>query len=438
MGRLTLNVLLSFAQFEREVTSERIRDKIAASKAKGMWMGGTVPLGYDRVDKQLIVNPEEADTVRHIFDQYLKLGCVRRLKTSLDLDGYRSKARPNQCRTNHQPFSRGALYTILKNPIYIGKIQHKGELHNGLHDPIVKESIWTGVQDRITRNRHDKKVRASAKRPSLLAGLLMDDRGNPMSPTYTKKANRHYRYYVSQAALQYRDRETGSVVRVPADEVENVVIKLIGGLLRNPGELIELTKPHRLAPDQLERVISEGQHLINDWRDQTVSQQITVLTDFLAKVVVDKSSIRVEVDRTGLVQHLLSRHGNTSKLLTLSAKQPLVLTEPVELRRSGIESKYVFPAGDPPKMHDRSVRALQLAVLTALRWNEELTSGASGSMDELVEKHGLNKRHFQRLKKLAFLSPEIIDRIIKGDVSDDLTLETLKMGFPEDWAAQAR
>ena len=95
-------------------------------------------------------------------------------------------------------------------------------------------------------------------------------------------------------------------------------------------------------------------------------------------------------------------------------------------------------AGDPPKMHDRSVRALQLAVLTALRWNEELTSGATGSMDELIEKHGLNKRHFQRLKKLAFLSPEIIDRIIKGDVSDDLTLETLKMGFPEDWAAQAR
>ena len=146
MGRLTLNVLLSFAQFEREVTSERIRDKIASSKKKGMWMGGLVPLGYDRVEKQLVVNESEAELVRHIYQRYLDLACVRELKAELDQEGYLSKPRPEHHKSRGSvPFSRGALYTILKNPVYIGKVHHKGELHDGKHVAIVDKALWDSV-----------------------------------------------------------------------------------------------------------------------------------------------------------------------------------------------------------------------------------------------------------------------------------------------------
>ena len=162
MGRLTLNVLLSFAQFEREVTSERIRDKIAASKKKGMWMGGLVPLGYDRVEKQLVVNEDEANLVRHIYRRYLDLACVRVLKSELDREGYASKPRPNHHKSpGNKPFSRGALYTILKNPVYIGKVHHKGELHDGRHAAIVDTELWEGVRSTLARQRQ---VSQSARR----------------------------------------------------------------------------------------------------------------------------------------------------------------------------------------------------------------------------------------------------------------------------------
>src|SRR5438128_35539 len=179
MGRLTLNVLLSFAQFEREVTGERIRDKIAASKQKGMWMGGIVPLGYDASERSLAVNPAEAETVRCIFALYRELGCVRRVKEEADRLGLRTKCRTTASGTERggRPFSRGHIYSLLSNPIYIGEIAHRGQLYPAQHPALIDAESWAAVQNRFDQNASDYRRKTHATEPSLLAGVLVDARG---------------------------------------------------------------------------------------------------------------------------------------------------------------------------------------------------------------------------------------------------------------------
>src|SRR6516162_3054106 len=203
MGRLTLNVLLSFAQFERDVTGERIRDKIAASKKKGMWMGGNVPLGYNASERTLVVNPAEATTVRRIFALYRELGCVRRVKEEADRLGFRTKCSTTADGTKRggTPFSRGHIYGLLANPIYTGRIAHKGELYPGLHPALIDNATWTAVRNQLAANTSDHRHRAKAAEPSLLAGLLVDARGARLTPSHAIKKGRRYRYYVSAALI---------------------------------------------------------------------------------------------------------------------------------------------------------------------------------------------------------------------------------------------
>ena len=433
MGRLTLNVLLSFAQFEREVTSERIRDKIAASKKKGMWMGGLVPLGYDRVEKQLVVNENEAELVRHIYQRYLDLTCVRELKAELDREGYVSKPRPDHHKTQgRKPFSRGALYTILKNPVYIGKVHHKGELHDGKHAAIVDKALWDKVQSTLARNRSNKAARASAKYPSLLGGLVWDDRGNRMSPTYTRRKNRHYPYYISQAVLQYKEGEAGSVLRVPGKTLETTVTDLMLDYLSGAENVLNLLADKSLASDVLDRAVQSGAKLAREWQEWDTSEQIPTINDLVVKVIVARESITVQLDRNQLIRRLTGiREEKTWK-----TGKAVELTASVKLRRSGIESKLVYPAGKQPRMHDRSIKALQEALLKSLQWNEDLIAGNVRSIDALIERDSLNPRQVHRLRKLAFLAPDIMERIITGDVPESLTLERLKKDFPIDWEAQ--
>jgi len=198
MGRLTLNMLLSFAQFEREVTGERIRDKIAASKKKGMWMGGNVPLGYLVKDRKLLIDEAEANTVRHIYRRYAALGSVWALKEELDCDGIVSKARVDRYgrATGGNSIARGALYTMLQNRIYRGRIVHKDKHYPGEHEAIVDEALWDEVQRQLGANRVDRASGTDAAEPSLLAGLIYDDSGQRMTPSHANKKGTRYRYYV--------------------------------------------------------------------------------------------------------------------------------------------------------------------------------------------------------------------------------------------------
>jgi site-specific DNA recombinase len=229
MGRLTLNMLLSFAQFEREITGERIRDKVAASKRKGIWMGGAVPLGYRVEDRALHVIESEAEFVRNLFRRYLEVGSVVRLKTALDAENVRLPVWTSRAgrKTGGNLMSRGHLYWILSNPIYIGRPRHKGQLHDGLHRAIIAQETWEHVHQRLALQTQTRRV----SRPddhSFLVGKLYDDRGNRMGASHASKGGRRWRYYVSRAALSGRRQDAGSVVRIPAAEIENPVAKAVG------------------------------------------------------------------------------------------------------------------------------------------------------------------------------------------------------------------
>lgn len=226
MGRLTLNVLLSFAQFEREVTGERIRDKIAASKKKGMWMGGARPTGYDIKDKQMVINAEEADLVRLIFQKYIELGCVRKLKEYLDIKDIKTKNWVSRKERVHggNSFGRGILYQILKNPVYAGKVRHKEKIYDGQHQSIISYDLWQGVQKKLADGSASGIGR---KKPSVpgngLKGKLFDCEGNPYSPVFTSKGAKQYRYYTNQALIQGKPIVNGIVSRIPAQDIEDLV-----------------------------------------------------------------------------------------------------------------------------------------------------------------------------------------------------------------------
>ena len=233
MGRLTLNVLLSFAQFEREVTGERIRDKIAASKRRGMWMGGTPPAGYRIENRQLVVEETETELVHHIFDWYLKLGSVRDLKNELDSKNIISPKRMSLKGKPYggKPFSRGGLYAILKNPAYIGKIPHKDKTYEGLHDGIIDDEVWQAVQTKLQNNTVSRKQ--ATEQRHILQGLIYDVDGTIYSPTYTKRHGRQYHYYISQNLLQYKDHPKGILARLPAHEIEKIVERTLRSEVKN-------------------------------------------------------------------------------------------------------------------------------------------------------------------------------------------------------------
>ena len=228
MGRLTLNVLLSFAQFERELSSERVRDKIAASRRKGKWTGGTVPLGYDAKDKKLVVNKTEAETVRTIFRRYLELQSFGKLVADLDLRGIVTKKRTTKVAKYNGaiPFTYGPLAYFLKNRIYLGEMHHGGKWFEGEHDAIVDRTAFDQVQQLLATKSTSRKAKRSDS-GALLVGKLYDDKGNRMSPSYSSKNGVRYRFYVSSALLRGRKTAAGSVGRIAAEEIENAVLTAV-------------------------------------------------------------------------------------------------------------------------------------------------------------------------------------------------------------------
>jgi len=244
MGRLTLNVLLSFAQFEREVTGERIRDKIAASKKKGMWMGGLVPLGYDARDRDLVINVAEAETVRMLFRLYRELGTVRRLKEAADRLGLVTKRRLHSSGrvTGGGPFTRGHLYHLLSSPVYVGEAIHKATSYPGRHDATIDQEMFDAAQRQLTDHSSPRRSATNAKAPSLLTGLVHDETGDRLCPTHANKKGRRYRYYISKRLMH----PTGSTVdgwRLPARQLEGAVLQLVQDFLKDEIRIIEALNP---------------------------------------------------------------------------------------------------------------------------------------------------------------------------------------------------
>lgn len=233
MGRLTLNVLLSFAQFEREVSGERIRDKIAASKARGMWQGGRPPFGFDIGDRRLITNKEDALKAKQIFELYLKYDNVRSLESELRRRNIKSRERVSQrgLKYGGKYFSRGTLYSLLQNPVYVGKISHKGEIHEGLHDAIISQHLWDKVQRKLNDQAPHQRGLEKQKHNNMLTGLISDEHGNPYTPVFTNKKDKKYRYYCNQALAEDKTHPNYQRVRFPAHEIEGVVEHAVRGEL---------------------------------------------------------------------------------------------------------------------------------------------------------------------------------------------------------------
>ena len=427
MGRLTLNVLLSFAQFEREVTGERIRDKIAASKRKGMWMGGVPPLGYDIRERRLVINPSEAGTVRHIYERYLKLGCVRQLRRELDNRGVVSKVRVSQkgIKSGGCRFSRGALYELLANPIYIGEIRHKQERHPGLHEAILPRKLWERVQQRLNENAARGRGTSTRSIASPLAGKLFDADGQPLYVQGATKGRRRYRYYVSKCLVNGCARDNGKGWRLAAPEIERAVAIAARHILIDRASLLETLEKSEIDSPDIRATLESTSNLLR--RLQTETDKMASLAEVIDRIQLRDDGISV----TLRIQVPCSRAGvRTTSILDLSRFVPLIM------KRRGVETRIIIAAGDDlPRKVDP---ALLKAVARSRVWFEELASGRVRSLADIARREGIAQRYVERLSRLAFVAPRIIEAICQGRQPAELNAETLlnRIDLPLEWSAQ--
>jgi len=399
MGRLTLNVLLSFAQFEREVTGERIRDKIAASKAKGMWMGGRPPLGYDAVDQKLVVNGAEAELVRSLFRRYLELGSVVKLIQALETEQVRSKTwiTRDGRRVDGAPFTRGSLGYLLKNPVYRGAIRHKTQLHWNAHPAIVDEDLWNEVQARLTAQAPEDSNIPKGSSGALLKGRIFDDVGGAMQPIHANRRGRRYHYYVSSARVHGDGRPVGSLPRISAPVIEKVILGEIARVLRpawQPGAAIE----QRAASALKRAVLSED----------------AVTLDLAA----DACRPDTGADEVG--------------------QDVLRLRRPIRLKhRQG--ASIIVPHHAAAPTASRPDRTLVRALALGAGWRRQLESGQAKNVKELAQSLGQCQRHTGRILPLGYLAPDLVEMILDGRQPAAMTLQALTSApLPLAWSDQRR
>src|SRR5499433_2412307 len=420
MGRLTLNILLSFAQFEREVIGERIRDKIAASKKKGMWMGVVPPLGYRVQDRKLVIVDSEAELVRAIFRRYAELGSVRLLKEELEAQGIKSKSWTSASgrRIGDKPFSRGALYLILQNRLYRGEIVHKGQYHPGEHAPIIDPPLWDAVQAQLAGNTAERNSGTRTRPPSLLAGMLFDDDGNRMTPTHATKEGRRYRYYVSRPLITNDQTDRAAGLRIPAEEIEQAVTSRVRQWLVDPGSVYQAI---RLAdPSAQRRLIARAEKIGKSWPELLAARQRTFLTALIERIDVGANRIDIHFRPTRL-STLLDIAGTP---LSSATDETQILSVPIELRRSGREIKMLIDGADPLATAKPDARLIKLLV-RARRLNAALVDSDGVPFAALAKREGVSPSYFTRLVRLSYLAPDIIQAILDGRQPHDLTADKL-------------
>ncbi len=423
MGRLTLNVLLSFAQFEREVIAERIRDKVAQSKARGIWMGGNVPLGYDVQDRKLLANPSEAATVVHIFETYLNEPSVRALKVVLDVEGVRTKVQQGKDgQRGGLPFSRGALYWLLSNPLYIGKLRHKDKLHDGQHDGIVPNELWEAVQAKLRDSAAERGQRTTGIGSALLMGMIRDAAGRPMSPSFSVKGGRRYHYYVSSISKDIDRGLAGAIAtpiaRVAAGRIEVVVREALQALLTDERQLVDLLDDGDTATTRLRlATAAELARLLGPYATDGMRSLFKRL-DVSLTVYGDR--VEASIARAALLAAL--DHDDTVETED-DRRVALTVNTNITHRKRGAR---LIIAGNTSvaKEPDPSLVAL---IAKAHQARATLFSQAALR----------GNRHIERLARLAYLAPDITMAILDGAQPAALTsrrllkLPAIPLGWPE-------
>jgi DNA invertase Pin-like site-specific DNA recombinase len=438
MGRLTLNVLLSFAQFEREVTGERIRDKVAASKKKGMWMGGNIPLGYDLSDRKLVINAAEAETVRLIFELYCQLGAVRKVKAELDRLSKKTKPRGSDKsgrRHTGLPFQLGHLYTILRSPLYIGRIHHKGQSFAGEHPPIIDSALWERVQLQLENNAVERRSGLSAAQPSLLVGLLYDGNDRRMTPSHAVKNGKRYRYYLSNSLISGRDSKFEGL-RLPAFEVESHVVAIICRFLSDTERLISEIYPDPVTPDTLVKILHEARMLGERLAIDGGVNKYQIIRQLISRVQVCGDGIHLELKRWMLRRQLESDPPDIG-VTAEKNEGTIILSVKAELRQLGKEKRLILTKSSS---HSNPDPALIKALTRAHEWFESLKNGKAETIAEIARYEKLSRSYVSMLIPLAFLAPDITEAIFAGRQPAGLNLDRLlKLKFlPLEWAAQRK
>jgi site-specific DNA recombinase len=385
MGRLTLNVLLSFAQFERELSSERVRDKIAASRRKGKWTGGTVPLGYAIKNKKLVPHPTERETVRHIFERYVELKSLQKLVADLDIRRIVTKRRDTKLKKYQGgiPFTHGPLAYLLKNRVYLGEVHHGGNWYEGEQLPVVNRELFDQVQLMLKSNSVER-VAQRTRSGALLIGKLFDDRGNVMSPSYSTKKGVRYRFYVSSALLRGRKAEAGSVGRVSAVAIEQTITDYISKRFENETNNAES------------------------------------LRDLLARKL-----IRIELRKTCL--RLTLQPANNGSIIEAPPDcDDIPWAMKPDAAATKIDAIAIDPTPNPQLVN---------AIVRAHAWVKLLNEGSYDSPEELARAHDLHPNFLRHAIRAAFLDPSITEQVLRG-TADKALLSKLRQTFGISWTQQ--
>jgi DNA invertase Pin-like site-specific DNA recombinase len=431
MGRLTLNMLLSFAQFEREVTGERIRDKIAASKKKGMWMGGPVPLGYEVRDRKLVVKPDEADQVRHIMQRYLVLGSVPALAEELNEQGYRTKVQKRSSGPHRGGciYRRGTLYHLLSNRIYCGMIVHKGKAYPGEHQPIVDEKLWHKVQAMLKSNACGSSRRKRNQNPSLLVGKVFDGDGRAMTPSHAQRGKKRYRYYVTRP-----DEVDGSPAwRVNAHDLERLVCE----------QLAKQLDPERIIHGVVEGCDQDARDVVRLRERATdiqtilqsgkAHQKADLLERIVGKIDLGREQVTIMLDDAGLARELSLQSGDLADDL-------LQLVIPAVKVRRGHQLRLIIPGPDQAlaQVPRRDLKLIAL-LAEAIAARDLLEEQPDQSIAGIAAQQGRCRTRLGKLVQLACLDPEIIKAIVEGRQPETLDAKRFaSTQLPLAWEEQRR
>ncbi|MFO1240582.1 MAG: recombinase family protein [Sphingomonadaceae bacterium] len=416
MGRLTLNVLLSFAQFEREVTGERIRDKIAASKKKGMWMGGTVPIGYQPVDRKLVIVEEEADLIRMAMRRYVELRSVRLVAYELNRAGLRTRAtmQSDGSIRGGVPFGRGGLRHLLKNPLYMGDVVHKGSRHQGVHEPIVSKALFDHVQQVLAEETRDKLHGTRAKRPSLLSGLMRDGYGRAMVPSHAKRRGLHYVYYITHPShIAVGDPPAW---RMPAHDLEQGIINLVACWLGNRSAIAVALADH-MGPEAIVGRQDVAGKVAKALRTATLSEQRGILLDWVERIDLADRIMTVTIKVADGCTHVLeARHH--------------------KLRRGNDVTLHIAPdTNGADHVRDEPLVAF---IADARAARQAVLQSPDRPLDAIASSLGVGEARLKRMIRISYLAPSIVEAIVDGTQPNDLTVARLNTitNLPLAWNAQ--
>jgi site-specific DNA recombinase len=402
MGRLTLNVLLSFAQFEREVTSERIRDKIGASKRKGLWVGGVVPLGYQAKDRKITVVADEAKTVRHIFRRYLDLGSLNLLLADLRRTGVKTKLRPlsNGRTIGGIPFTRGSLAALLRNRFYIGEVPYKGEVFPGEQPPLLDRSLFEAVQTQLDQQRTNH-AKARQKSQSFLTGRIFDARGNRMTPSHAVKNGVRYRYYISSVLIQGRTDKAAKLNRVPAAQIEALIVSALRKYLKMPSSNKLEAQGSRSPSDQ------------------------DLISTHIARVDVNPDHLAVQL---------------SGKPDQQGGKRDHIMLIPWRKPPSKRPREIILPAGGSSHRDSRPIRSetrvrLVTAIAKGRRWLDALMAGTVTNIEQIAAAETCTVRQVSMTISLAFLAPNLVQAAVEGRLPRGVGLANLR-DAPAEWSRQ--